>query len=883
MNKPHPCHRHQALHIILLVLWCLSLTPSLGWALTAANTIIRNQASATFKDDSGTVYNVTSNLVETLVQPVAGVELEQSQSKLASSGGTVDFPHVLTNTGNDNDSYTLTSAEVVGDSYDFTAVTFYADANQDGQPDNLNSPITSTPALKPGESFAFVAVATVPTGLVDGNAGKLTISGASHFTPTTKADNTDTAKVTSHAIVDVTKSLSATAGKAGSGNYTVTLRYENTSLVTATDVTLIDALPAGMEYVPGSGRWSETGSTALTDASPSDQQGTDPTIRYCAYDNSCTGVPEANRDADTNTTNQVTGIISEVGPGVSGELRFQVKISSGLPASILSNVGEYVFYDGTQTSERYNTNTVRFEVLQTAGVVTNGSDTLNTDGTAEPITVANATQNGMVMFHDYVWNTGNGTDSFDLTVSGSTFPAGTVFQFYHADGYTPLLDTNNNGTPDTGSLPTGTVSEVVIKAMLPPSAIGNNNGQGYQVTLNATSFKDATKTNPALNKLSGITVNSVDLTNDAALGHNGVAGQGPGPEATAVTTRNAMPGSTTRFVLYVNNTSVVADNFDLLVSTDPTFATVSIPDKWSIRFVDDTGMALANTGSITGGNSKQVFAEVTVPEDAATSVTELYFKAVSPVTAVEDIKHDALTVGEVIDLVLYPDNAGQILPGGTIIYSHWLTNQGNGTLTNITLNPSNDSDGWQALLYADTDDNGVLSGADQRISTIASLPVGQSKLIFAKVSAAATIPMGAANVTSITATWNNGSSSTKALDVTITNNAYVNIRKEQALDANCDGTEDAAFGHTNFTADPKQCVVYRLTATNSGAEQVLNVRIQDATPAYTSFNTAGGLPKLSKGSLAAPITQGSKGRIIGNVGTLDAGANATLKFGIKIE
>ena len=64
---------------------------------------------------------------------------------------------------------------------------------------------------------------------------------------------------------------------------------------------------------------------------------------------------------------------------------------------------------------------------------------------------------------------------------------------------------------------------------------------------------------------------------------------------------------------------------------------------------------------------------------------------------------------------------------------------------------------------------------------------------------------------------------------------------------------------------------------------MLNVRIQDATPAYTSFNTAGGLPKLSKGSLAAPITQGSKGRIIGNVGTLDAGANATLKFGIKIE
>jgi hypothetical protein len=63
----------------------------------------------------------------------------------------------------------------------------------------------------------------------------------------------------------------------------------------------------------------------------------------------------------------------------------------------------------------------------------------------------------------------------------------------------------------------------------------------------------------------------------------------------------------------------------------------------------------------------------------------------------------------------------------------------------------------------------------------------------------------------------------------------------------------------------------------------MNVRIQDATPAYTSFITAGGLPMLSQGALAAPIANGARGRIIGAMGTLDAGYSATLTFGIRIE
>lgn len=875
MKNRHPRNTNTVLVALLLGV----LSPSLGWALTAADTLIRNQASATFKDETGAVYNVTSNMVETLVQQVAGLELTQSQTKLASAGGTVDFPHVVTNTGNGKDSYPLTVGNLASGDFTFGNISFYADANQDGQADDLTKPITTTPELKPGESFSFVSIANVPGSAAAGNQGSYTLVANSAFTPATVASNTDTAKVTDQAIMDVTKSLSANAGKAGSGNYTVTLRYHNRSLVTASDVAILDALPDGMEYVPGSARWSESGSTVLTDASPSDVQGTLQTIRYCAYDSSCTGLPEAEQDADTDTTNQVTAILTEVVPDSRGEVSFAVKIASGLPPSVLVNTAEYEYHDGASTTDRYPTNAVRFEVTQVAGVVTNGSDSNSTDGTGEPISASGVLQNSTAVFHDFIWNTGNGPDSFDITLTGSTFPAGTVFQLYQADGYTPVLDNNGNGIPDTGTRAAGSAYEVVVKAILPPGA----SGSGFDVTVVATSFKNSQKSNPAINHLAGIVASGVDLTNNAALGNTGVAGSGAGPEANAVTTNMVMPGATTRFTLYVNNTSGASDNYDLSASTDSSFANVVLPASWTVTFTDDAGTPISNTGIIAANSSKRVYADVSVPADAGSSLTALYFRAVSPVTGASDIKHDAVTVGELTDVALFPDNQGQVLPGGIIVYSHWLVNQGNADQANITFTFSGDSDGWQTVLYADTDGNGELSGGDTKLSTVANLAVGETRLIFAKVHAAATLPMGAINVTTITASWNGGADSNQATDTTMTNRSDVSIRKEQALDANCNGSPDSAYSFSAFAAEPGQCIVYRLTAVNTGAETMLNVRIQDATPAFTTFITAGGLPKLSQGSLATPISNGSHGEIIGAMGALDPGYSATLTFGIEIE
>ena len=63
-------------------------------------------------------------------------------------------------------------------------------------------------------------------------------------------------------------------------------------------------------------------------------------------------------------------------------------------------------------------------------------------------TVPSATQGSTVSFANLLRNTGNATDSFDVTIAANSFPAGSTWMLYQADGVTPLLDSNGNGVLD---------------------------------------------------------------------------------------------------------------------------------------------------------------------------------------------------------------------------------------------------------------------------------------------------------------------------------------------------------------------------------------------------------------------------------------------------
>ena len=832
-------------------------------AAPLAGTSIGNQASASYVDQANVTQNVTSNIVTTIVQQVAALTLTSDLAKTVTAGSQVSYPLTLTNTGNGTDTYNLTQTN--SGTFVFGSVTFYADANGDGVADNT-TPIISTTALASGAVFRFVAVGNVPTTATSGQVDTMLVTAASVFTPATLATVTDTTTITNNAVINVNKSMSATSGAAGSGPYTVTLNYSNTGNTAATGVTLTDALPAGMTYAANSGRWSVTGATVLTDATGA-VQGTGPTIDYSV------------------TGNTVTGIINTVAAGQSGTVTFQVNINAGLTAGTLNNTANYAYNDGTNPIAAVNTNTFVFTVNQTASVTSNST-------TAAPITVASAAQGSTVSFSNIFTNTGNAVDSFDVAIdtltlaTGTTaFPAGTSYSLYKSDGVTPLVDTNGNSTPDTGLVAAGGTYTVVLKVTLPASATGGP----YSVSKTATSKFDPTKTATGTDKLTAITANTVDLTNTSALpGAPGAGATG----ATIISTNSINPGTTTRFTLFANNTGATGDTYNL--------AATGLPAGWTVVFRDAANTVVTNTGVVTGLGNKLVYADVTVPAGQAAIVSpgqSIAFTVTSPSTGATDLKTDAVIINTIRSVVLTPNNIGQVFPGGSLVYTHTITNEGNvvengvGGSTILLSLAESQASGFTSIVYLDFNNNNVIDATDVIINTAADLGVfaiNQSKQLLVKVTASSGVGIGVVDTTTLTATTAGLINSVAAPAVVTATNATTVISgnlvliKAQALDAACDGTADTAYSTATITtgAIPGACIRYQITATNNGNANVTGLVVSDSTPAATTYSSTVAAA-TTLGTVTAPVN-GATGTVSATVGTLTPSASVVLNFGVKI-
>ena len=849
----------------------VGLTPDAAVAAPAAGTAIGNQASATYTDASNTPRTVTSNVVTAIVQQVASLTLAQSTSRTVSVGSQVSYPVTLTNSGNGVDTFNLSSTQ--SGTFNFTSVVFYADANGDGVADNT-TPITASTALAMGEVFRFVAVGTVPNTAASGNTDSLVITATSTFNSGVSNSVTETTTVTSNAVINVTKSMSSASGLPGSGPHTVTLTYNNSGNTAASAVQIRDLLPAGMTYVAGSARWSASGSTVLTDASNADAQGSGPTITY---------------DFGVTAANQATAVISSVAQGQTGTVTFQVTINAyntatatGQLTGPLNNTADTTYNDGVASVGPLNTNTFTFTVSAVPAVTMTGQ------------TVASAAQGSTVSFSNVVRNNGNTPDSFDITLPTGSFPAGTSFQLYQADGLTPLLDTNGNGVPDTGTLASGATYNVVLRATLPT----NSTGGPFSVSKTATSKLDPTKTATVSDTLTAIAANSVDLTGNAVIGGGGVVGVGAGPEGAAQTTNTTGPGTTTRFTLFVNNTSGVSDTFDLAASTNSSFSTLALPAGWTVVFRNAAGAIITNTGVVNAGSAQQVFADVTIPAGQAAipgAGQDLFFRVLSPSSGTTDRIHEAVVVSTVRNVQIAPSNSGQVFAGSSIVYAHTLTNAGNVTensgSSTIALALANTQSTFSSIVYRDANNNGVIDPSDPVVNAPADLgPIaaGASLRLLVRVSATGGAAAGVTDTATLTVTTAgsiNGAVAPAVVSTTDTTTVIAGnlvLLKEQSIDGNCDGVPDTAFSNANITAGaaPGACVRYRVTITNIGTSSVLSVVVSDATPANTTYSAAV-VATISQGSITAP-TAGSTGTVSASVGTLAAGASAVMNFGVRI-
>jgi trimeric autotransporter adhesin len=842
-----------------------------------AGTSIGNQASATYVDGSLVTRSVSSNVVSTIVQQVAALTLTESLSKTAAAGTQVSYPVTLTNTGNGTDNFVISSTQ--SGTFAFTSVTYYADANGDGLADNT-TPITETGNLASGAVFRFVAVGNVPTGATSTQTDALVITATSAFVESpinlvVAASVTDTTTITNNAVVYVNKTMSAVSGASGSGPYTVTLSYNNTGNIAATAVTLTDALPVGMTYVANSGRWSVTGGAAVLSDAIGPVNGTAPTIDYSV------------------TANVVTGIINTVAAGQAGTLTFQVSINANLAAAPLNNTATFAYNDGVAAIAAANTNTFVFTVNQTASVSALGS------------TVASAAQGSTVSFSNVFTNTGNGTDSFDVAVATSSFPAGSSFALYKSDGVTPLVDTNGNGIPDTGPVtgiltaPNNTYT-VVLKVTLPAGVTGGP----YSVSKIATSKLDPTKTATATDTLTSIVANTVDLRNIATASATVTindAGLGLGPfTAATIVTNSTNPGTTTRFTLnVVNPLTSTGDTFNLAASTDSSFGSLTLPAGWTVVFRDSTGTVITNTGIVASGTAAVVYADVTIPAgQAAIPLGQpISFQVKSPSTGSTDRITDAVVVNTIRSVTVTPTNVGQVVPGGSVIYTHTLTNAGNvaenvgGGIT-IALSMLETQAGFTSIVYLDANNNNIIDAGEPAINSAAdlgSIAAGASKQLLVKVTASSGVGIGVVNTTTLTATTAGVINTAPApvtvstTDTTTVISGNIVLLKEQALDAACDGTPDTAYSVATITtgAIPTACIRYRVTATNNGSANVDGLVLSDATPASTTYIATNPAVTVPASTITAPAT-GTAGTISAAIGTLTPSASVVLTFGVKI-
>lgn len=877
-------------------------------AAPLAGTVIGNQATATYTDATATSRNATSNLVQTTVAQVKSFTLTADGARTAAPGQPVYYPHTLTNSGNGSDTYAFT-APVSGNfgvAGPHTAMGYFLDSNGDGVPEGaLTTPVT----LAPGAVLRFVMTGTVPASAA--NASTATLAVTVTDTAAQALTNTDTTTV-ANSVISVAKSLSSSSG-AGGTTVTVTLGYTNSGTAVANSVTILDTLPANMVFVAGSGRWSVSGASVLTEANDGFEQGVTPV-----------------RIDFRMAANAVTAIVESVPAGQSGNVRFDVTIPANLAPQAIPNTATY----STATQASTSTNTATYTVIQSASVTFNGANNNSSAASNDPQTQASAGAGATVTFNNYVWNLGNGTDTFDVTVDTNSFPAGSIVTLQQQDGATSLINSGGGAAPDTGPVPgrgavcnapfvtDGTFCgyQVVVRVTLPAGTTG---GGPYSLTLRATSAFNNALFETATDTLTTIAANTVDVTNDVSVAGGALAADGLGATgATIIRTNTVTPTSgastTTRFRIFVNNTGAVADSFVLSSTFAATTAAgvtaPTLPAGWSVAFFADgglgtcatTGGALGNTGPIAVGANRLVCAEVTVPTTVSGGAIpgqyDFDMRATSQTNgAVTDVKRDRVVVNTVRLITLTPNNTQQTFPGGSVTYSHTITNAGNivdtAAFAASCLTDSRSAQGWTSTAYIDTNANGLEVGVDPLITCGATnqvLNVGQSFTIFVRVFA----PAGAtgvdpANITTLTATY---SVTVSATDTTSVTDGLLLLKEQQAVGvAGCAVNNPAAGSYTNAaiaagpSTVPGACIAYRITATNTTAGTITSVVINDLVPANTRMHYAcsgNGVsnPSVTVGAIAGTTPlNGATGTVTANVGTLTSTQSAVLYFCVRID
>lgn len=862
----------------VLTLLCVLMVQQSAWAAT--NSIISNMAVGEYSEEGSTVVQVArSNLVQTTILPVYSLNLVAANNKTVVAGQAVYFNHILTNTSNETDQYTFTvSNNPTGDDFDFvnSSLMVYLDANNDGIPDG--SAITGY-TLGAGQSVGLIVAASIPNTITTGKVANLTLMVTSANGASGTNSNVDKATVTDQSTLVVRKKFSQITA-ANDDVVTIRLDYQNPTNTIVPTATLTDTLGSNLTYEVNTGKWNgvtvydAVGGTA------------DPTgINYSV------------------TSNVVTATLTNIPANTIGYIEFNVKINKSIAGKIENVIN--VTGPTTDTSNTAVVNVAPVYAVKMNGSASNVSDNTNT------ITASAVPQGGELKFTNYVWNIGNTTDRFNLTLTNSTFPAGSQIELYRADGVTPLLDSNGDGIPDTGLLAANTNLPVVVKVRF-PSSYTVSTPTAFAVSPRAQSVGDGSKTSTIQDQGTLTPVSQlVDLTNspeNTGLGNGAVEDSNHLAWKTILAVKsssNAVAGGQAIFPLKISHTGVGTE-YLLSANASSDFSSMTLPAGVNrVRFYTSSngtdcsvlGNEIGKTRYLNDGQSQLVCAVVEVDKVNKDVTVPIYFRVISTSfvgtdnPAQDTIKNavEIQSVNAKPQLEFTPDLHGQVAPLGTVVYRHLLTNPAATDFTGsygFIINNSESS--FNSVLFLDVDGDGKFSSGDLNIRTLADLPGGkvaaheQIQLLL-QVTNVANNNLNQTNTTIVSLTDSSNQVIASITDVTTVKQSQLTLTKLQARDFNCDGTADETYTTNALTIGKQsngqgQCVLYKVILNNSGATVNNLFTFRDMTPAYTVLSQS---PICTSCSGITAPTVGNAGAVSGTLNSVAANQSYEFNFGVR--
>lgn len=820
--------RNRFLFVPFIILAFLLVSASVIFAvITPAGTQIRNRSSASYEDMIGNTYTTMSNEVITIVLPVYGLTILPDDSgetppavpamaQNAIPGLTVYYRYDVTNTGNDNDSFSLvpivdganTTIGIVA-----ADVTIYSDLNSNGVLD-VGEPVISAGGvpgnlgpIATGATASIIVSYTVPIGALTGQVAYVGVEGTSvgdalqidtrnyHLT-TVVNDAVMTANLTGvPAVVFEGNQITYTLSGTNTGNNTA--NGVSIGSVGLTGVLLYDIIPVDP---------STTVPLPLFGAPLASPAGG--TFIYLNAGNATAGSPETwNWSLGSGPNDIAIGYVTSVGivPGQSYSFTYEVTVPVGMPAGVLNNDAALAYVDNDLATPD-PTIVVSNNAPVTIGVV---ADVLigpsGNPGAGSPpnynddvTTVATAYAGSSVDFTNTVRNDGNATDQINILLDGtSTLPVGWTVLFFQADGVTPLVDNGGDGIPDVGPVAVGASVNLMVRLMIPGSQPA---GGPFDAVIRAQSANDPTETNLTTDRVQQVIASGVDIGN-----YNG----GPGTNDGSVNL-NGDPGTSVDFALDVINTSGGLDTYTL---------TSSAPAGWTVTYYEDANgngvldageMApIASIGPVAGFAEVNVIARVDIPVGALPGVNPVSFTATSTNNpATSDTIANTVTVTSLASVDFAPDLNGSTSPGGIIQYSHTITNTGNvGDTFDLTYVSSQ---GWMYVFY-DVANNPI---------TNVTLAPGASEIVTVRLTVPMGAPVGTVETGVLTATGQVTLVSDDATDVTVIVAGNLTLTKTvNPLGNQPPGTE------LTYTTDYQ----------NVGLDSLTSVIIYDPIPNFTQY------------------------------------------------